>query len=83
MSFGVFNFFLFLALLPCGKLFLRFVLGNPTRFLNFASQVIAFACNHIQLVIGKFAPLLLGVAFELFSVSFDTIPVCFCLLVVS
>ena len=73
ISLGVFHFFL--MLLPCGKLFLRFVLGDTIRFLNFADKFVAFACNHIDLVIGELAPLLLDAAFDLFPITFNTIPV--------
>ena len=65
MTLGVFHFFL--ARLPCGKLFLRFILGEAVRFLDFAGQVIAFARNHVKLIVGKFAPLLLDVTLELLT----------------
>jgi len=37
--------------------------------------VIAFNRNHVKLIVGKFAPLLLGVTLELLPITFNTIPV--------
>jgi hypothetical protein len=37
--------------------------------------VLALARNHVELVIGELAPLLLDVTLELLSVAFDTVPV--------
>jgi len=73
MSLGVFH--LFQTLLPCGKLFLHFVLGDAVQLLDFSGQVVAFARNHVKLIVGKLAPLLLDVTLELFPITFDAIPV--------
>ena len=53
--------------LPITELLLCFVLGNAIGFLNLAGQLIALAGNHIVLIIGKLAPLLFDIAFELFQ----------------
>ena len=74
---------IFLASLPFGNLLFRFVFSDAVGFLNLPGQVFALTCNHIQMIIGKLAPLLFDIAFELLPVSFDTIPVHFCFLCVS
>lgn len=68
---------IFLASLPIGNLFFCFFFSETVGFLYLSGKVFAFTCNHIQLIIGKFAPLLLDIALELFPISFDTIPVHF------
>ena len=45
-----------------------------------AEKLITLARNHIQLIVGKLAPLFLDIAFELFPVAFNTVPVHFVLL---
>ena len=61
-------------LLPIGELLLRFILGDAVRFLDLAGEVIPLARNHVELVIGELAPLLLDIALELLPVAFDAVP---------
>ena len=63
------------VLLPGGELLLRFILGDAIGFLDPAGEVVTLARNHVELVVGELAPLLLDVALELFPVAFDAIPV--------
>lgn len=65
------------ALLPIGELLLRLIPGHAIRFLDLASKGVALASNHVELVIGELAPLLLGVALELLPVAFDAVSVHF------
>jgi len=41
----------------------------------------ALSGNHIQMIIGEFAPLLFDITLQLFPIAFDTIPVHCCLLI--
>ena len=74
---------IFLASLPFGNLLFCFIFSDAVHFLNLSGKLIVLACNHIQMIIGKLAPLLFDIALELFPVSFDTIPVHFFLLIVN
>jgi hypothetical protein len=53
----------------------RFFFRDAVSFLNEAQQLIALAGDDIELVIGELAPLLADLAFELFPIAFDGIPV--------
>src|SRR5512133_115979 len=63
------------ALLPFGELLLRFVLGDAIGFLDLAREAVAFARNHLELVVAQLAPLLFGIALELLPVALDAVPV--------
>ena len=65
------------GLLPIAELLLRYILGDAIRFLDLAGKAVALACNHVQLVIGELAPLLLGAALELLPVAFNAVLVHF------
>src|SRR3990172_1477991 len=64
-----------LAFLPGGKLLLRLFDGDSIGFLDLAEKLITPARNDIELIVGKFPPLLLDVALELLPVAFDSVPV--------
>jgi hypothetical protein len=51
------------------------ILAVSVAFLKFAFELIAMAINGFQIIVGKFAPLLLHFAGKLFPVSFDPIPI--------
>src|SRR5436190_15477450 len=51
------------------------VLGVAVVLLQAAFQLVAASFDDIKIVIGEFAPLLLGLAFDFFPVSFNAIPV--------
>lgn len=52
----------------------RFVPFDTVTFLNFAQQNVPFAGNLIELVVGQLAPGFLHFSFELFPVTFYSIP---------
>lgn len=49
-------------------------------FLNPASEAVALARQHVQVIRGEFAPLLPDTAMELFPVAVNAIPVHLCIL---
>src|SRR5712664_3122720 len=48
--------------------------GDPVCFLDLAGELVTLSCDHVQQVVGKRAPLLLGATPELLPVAFDLIP---------
>lgn len=60
---------------PVFDLSLGLIAGDAVAFLDLADQLIAFARNNVQMVVGQLAPLLLDLAFGLFPVSFNAVPV--------
>src|SRR5882757_6787865 len=63
------------ALEPGIDLALRLVPRNAVALLQPAGELLALALDHIEVVVGELAPLLLSLALELFPVAFDTIPI--------
>src|ERR1700730_13384528 len=63
------------ALEPSVDLAFRLVLRNAIMLLQTAGELLALALDHIEVVVGELAPLLLSLAFELFPVAFNTIPI--------
>src|SRR5258708_7751597 len=53
------------------------ILGKTVALLQLAFELLASAFDHVEIVIGEFAPLLLGLALELFPVAFDPVPIHF------
>src|SRR5580704_4913224 len=53
----------------------RRVFGDAGAFLNLALKLFALAGNLVEIIIRKMTPLLLDLAFELFPVSFNAIPI--------
>jgi hypothetical protein len=51
------------------------VLGDSIPFLNFAFELIAFAVYGREIIISKVAPLFLDLAFDLFPVTFNAVPI--------
>jgi hypothetical protein len=56
-------------------IFLRLLLGDPIMLLDRSSELIAFASDGSQIVIGEFPPLFLDFARELFPIAGDLIPI--------
>ena len=57
------------SILPIGKLFLCFILGNAMRPPNLADKIIALPGNDVELVIGELAPPNFDIALERFPVT--------------
>src|SRR5437762_14054910 len=54
---------------------LGLVLRNAVLLLNLAHQLIATTRDQVEVAVGQLAPLFLDLAFELFPVPFDAIPI--------
>ena len=52
-----------------------FFARKAVALLHFADELVPLTFDHVEVVIGKLAPLLLGLAFELVPVAFDLIPI--------
>jgi hypothetical protein len=55
--------------------FFSLVLGKAVAFLNLPFELLLPPIDDVEIIIGEAAPLLLGLAFELLPVTFDSIPV--------
>src|SRR5450631_107399 len=51
------------------------ILGKTVALLQLAFELFAAAFDHVEIVVGEFAPLLLRGALELFPVPFDPVPI--------
>jgi hypothetical protein len=60
---------------PAVHLLFRFVLVDAVLLLDLSDQLIALSRDDVKVAVGELSPLLLHLAFELFPVAFDTIPV--------
>src|SRR5262245_46385234 len=56
-------------------MFLCRVFVNAVVLLNLALELVALPGNFVEIVVGKFTPLLLDFSFQLLPVSFDDIPI--------
>src|ERR1700760_4096019 len=76
---GLFSFssepFLLQRTEPVVHVFVNLVLGEAVALLQFAFELFAAAFDHVEIVIGEFAPLLLGLALDLLPVTFDLVPI--------
>jgi len=52
-----------------------FIPANAIKLLELASQLFATSVHNIELVVGKLSPLLAHFTFQLFPVTFNTIPI--------
>src|SRR5215207_5228599 len=59
------------ARLPVLDLPFGFVAADAVTFLDASEQLVALAGDDVEVVVGQLAPLLLGLALELFPVAFD------------
>src|SRR5258707_450555 len=48
---------------------------EAVALLQLAFQLIAATLDHVEIIIGEFAPLLLGLAFDLLPVAFNPVPI--------
>ena len=60
---------------PLMDLALGFLFGDTIAFLDFSSQDFLVALYLLQVVISELAPLVLDLAFELFPITYDLIPI--------
>jgi len=49
--------------------------GNSISFLNLSDDLLPFAVDYVQIIVGELAPPFFGLPFLLFPFSFDLIPV--------
>src|ERR1700740_3499757 len=64
-----------IALFKCRELFFCLVLAYSIGFLNFSDELITLPCNLIQVLISELAPLFSHLAFKLFPISFNDVPI--------
>src|SRR6476661_4731867 len=60
---------------PSVDLTLGVILRDTIALLKPAGEFRPFALDNVEVVVGKLAPLLLSLAFELFPVAFNTVPI--------
>src|SRR6478609_10308863 len=60
---------------PSVDLTLGVILRHTIALLKPAGEFRPFALDHVEVVVGELAPLLLSLAFELFPVAFNTVPI--------
>src|SRR3954454_7892389 len=63
------------AVEPRVDLTLGVILRDTIALLKPAGEFRPFALDHVEVVVGELAPLLLSLAFELFPVAFNTVPI--------
>ena len=74
MPLGLFEQFV-VTFFPVLHLAFGLILGDAVAILDHADELIAFAGDHLELIIGELALLLLHFALGLFPVALYTIPV--------
>src|SRR5205807_3909457 len=60
---------------PVVDVLASFIPSDAIAFLNLPFKLLPLAGNFVEIVVRQVAPLLLDLAFELFPVSFDAIPI--------
>src|SRR6266403_5101354 len=60
---------------PVVHVLVDLVLGEAVALLQLAFELFAASFDHVEIVIGEFAPLLLGGALELLPVAFNPVPI--------
>src|SRR5437016_10114417 len=60
---------------PVVHILVDLILGKAVTLLQLALQLFATAFDHIEIVVGKFAPFFLGGTLELLPVAFNPVPV--------
>src|SRR5712671_3332571 len=60
---------------PVIHVLVNLILGEAVALLQLAFQLIAATLDHVEIIIGEFAPLLLGLAFDLLPVAFNPVPI--------
>lgn len=61
--------------MPLAHLLFGFVLGHAVALLDLAGELVAAAGDNREVIIGQLAPLLLGLAGNLFLVALNAVPV--------
>lgn len=64
-----------LPIIPVANLFFGLVLCVTIALLEATLELALFAIDDVQVVVGQFALLFLHLAFDLFPVSFHTVPI--------
>ena len=57
------------------SIWLGVILRDTIALLKPPGEFSPFALDHVEVVVGELAPLLLSLAFELFPVAFNTVPI--------
>jgi hypothetical protein len=70
-----------LIAIPVAYVLLDLVLSQAVPLLNLAFALFTVSIDYRQVVVGEFAPLLFDFAFDLFPVSFNTVPIHVCLVI--
>ena len=65
----------FLSAIPVVNVLARLIFCDAVSLLYFALQLVPMAVDDVKIIVGEFAPLLFDLAFHLFPISFDTVPV--------
>src|SRR5712675_1416896 len=60
---------------PVVHVLVDLVLGEAVALLQLAFELFAASFDHVEIVVGEFAPLLLGGALELLPVAFNPVPI--------
>jgi hypothetical protein len=60
---------------PVVHILVDLILGKTVALLQLAFELFAAAFDHVEIVVGEFAPLLLRGALELLPVPFDPVPI--------
>jgi hypothetical protein len=51
------------------------ILGEAVALLQLAFELFAATLDHVEIVVGEFAPLLFGLPLELLPVAFNPVPI--------
>src|ERR1700704_1846871 len=60
---------------PVIDILVDLVLGEAVALLQLAFELLAAALDNVEVVVGEFAPLFLGLALELLPVAFNPVPI--------
>src|SRR3982074_2816704 len=66
---------LFERLEPVIHVLVNLVLGEAVALLQLAFELLAAALDHVEIVVGEFTPLFLGLSLELLPIAFDPVPI--------
>ncbi len=64
-----------LAAVPAVDVALDAILFNAVTLLDLTLQLVALACDLVQIIVSELAPLLLDLTLDLLPVTFDAVPV--------
>src|ERR1700730_5948465 len=60
---------------PVVHILVDLILGEAVALLQLAFELLTAALDHVEIVVGEFAPLFLGLALELLPVTFNPVPI--------